>query len=131
METSFCGPAFIYIIISVLALILQYQFTTTITFGILLHIAFVVVWTIILYILCTRNWGNTAWFLVVLPFIIGYFMLQILLEKAILDPSILLQFGTPNPKVVATAATASATAASAASAATTPRITTPGISLRA
>jgi hypothetical protein len=78
---------------------MQYKFTTVITVGILFHMVFIIIWTILLYFLCIQNWGNTAWLLVVFPFIIGYFMLQILLEKAIKDPSILLQFGTPNPKI--------------------------------
>jgi len=81
---------------------MQYNFTTVITFGIIFHLIFIIIWTILLYFLCIQNWGNIAWLLVVLPFIIGYFMLQILLEKAKKDPSILLQFGTPNPKTIPT-----------------------------
>ena len=102
METSFCAPSLFYFIISLVSLFMQYKFTTVITFGITFHLIFIIIWTILLYFLCIQNLGNIAWFLVVLPFIIGYFMLQILLEKARTDPSILLQFGTPNPKTIPT-----------------------------
>jgi len=87
--SSFCAPALLYLIIAFFSLFLQYDYSSSITFGIVTHVIFIIVWTFLLYFLCTSNLTSVAWTLVAIPFIIGYFILKIIFEKAVKDPSIL------------------------------------------
>jgi hypothetical protein len=54
-----------------------------------MHIAFIIIWTIFLYFLCISNWGNLAWLIFAIPFVFGYFILKIIFQNAVKDPSIL------------------------------------------
>jgi hypothetical protein len=87
--SSFCAPAILYFIIAFISLFLQYNFTDKFTFGIFAHIVFIIIWTFILYFLCRSNWSSLAWTLVAIPFITGYFILKLIFENAVKDPSIL------------------------------------------
>ena len=77
---------------------LHFYYVNSITIGLVIHISFVILWSLLLHFLCKINWFNFAWGLVVLPFILEYYALTVLIQKAVIDPSILLQFGTPKPK---------------------------------
>ena len=95
---GFCGPDIFFILLSIISLVLHYNYVNSFTIGMIIHISFVITWSLILYFFCSINWFHFAWGLVVLPFVLEYYALTILIKEAVVDPSVLLQFGTPKPK---------------------------------
>jgi len=92
------SPIIFYVIISCISLYLHYSFIHAITYGTIAHFVFIIVWSCLLFLLCKIQWIHIAWVFVILPFYFGYLILSSLLQRSIKDPSVLLQFGTPNPK---------------------------------
>ncbi len=88
-----CSPAYIYFVIStiLLALIVIQNLGNTSeycignyscegnTIGILIgHAIYIAFWTFILNMLCKHGYSNISWFLLFLPFILGFILIGIL-----------------------------------------------------
>ena len=95
-----CPATITYIVLSVISLYLQYNSNQKFTTGFFIHIVFSSLWTYMLNYLCTMNMQTTAWLLVMLPYVLGFYIMMVVLEQAVLDPSTLLQYGTPIPTTI-------------------------------
>ena len=88
------SPSIIYIFLAIPLLYSQLSYRYIISIGFIFHLIFVIVWSYFLYFLCKYGFANIAWILCILPYVFGYFILRILLEQAISNPSILLSINT-------------------------------------
>ena len=94
---EFCGPDVFFIMLSFISIGLHYYYVNSFTVGLVIQVCFSIIWSLILYFFCSINWFHFAWILVVLPFVLEYYALTVLIKEAVIDPNILLQFGTPKP----------------------------------
>ena len=89
-----CTPAYVYLIISVIAIILMaiqnyhnvdiyclgnYSCKTNTALVFVVKIIYVLFWTWILNIICSAGATNVAWFLVLFPFILLFILLIMIL----------------------------------------------------
>ena len=72
-----CPPAIVYLVLSIIALILNMKFSIL---SVLIHIAFIVVWTFILNWICSKNLVWLSWLLVILPYVFMFLVLLIAVE---------------------------------------------------
>ena len=83
MLSSLCTPAFIYLVLAVISLIvgLMYKFSimTIVTKGF-----FVLLWTWILNFLCKKGFKTLAWIMVLLPFILLFFAMFFIVDTMML-----------------------------------------------
>lgn len=68
--TSFCTPAQIYLVFSVIFMIVSsIKAKPTIKY-VLLHTLYIMGWTLLLNFICSKGYNTLAWFVLFLPFII-------------------------------------------------------------
>lgn len=63
---KFCAPAVVYLVLAIIALVLNMRFSMV---SILLHVAFIGLWTFILNWICSKGLKWVSWVLVVLPYL--------------------------------------------------------------
>jgi len=61
-----CGPAIVYLVLAIIALVFNMRFSMV---SILLHVAFIGLWTFILNWICSKGFKWVSWGLVVLPYL--------------------------------------------------------------
>uniref|UniRef100_A0A6C0HZZ0 Uncharacterized protein n=1 Tax=viral metagenome TaxID=1070528 RepID=A0A6C0HZZ0_9ZZZZ len=61
-----CAPAVVYLVLAIIALVLNMRFSMV---SILLHVAFIGLWTFILNWICSKGFKWVSWVLVVLPYL--------------------------------------------------------------
>lgn len=92
---SLCTPAYVYLMISLISLVLivfqnagntnkycigNYTCDVANTSSILVgHGLYILVWTIILNMICNIGYTNISWFILLLPFILGFIFIGIFL----------------------------------------------------
>jgi hypothetical protein len=92
---NLCSPAYVYLVISVIALIVMvfqnignanmyclgsYSCSVTnTTLVFLIKVVYIVFWTWILNLICRAGATNLAWFLVLLPFLLMFVFLALIL----------------------------------------------------
>jgi hypothetical protein len=77
-----CAPAVVYLLISVVALVfnLQYSFLS-----VLVHIAFIGIWTLILNWICSKKLVWVSWLLVIIPYLFSALVILIAIEFLVLN----------------------------------------------
>ena len=77
-----CAPAILYLVLAVIALILNCQYSTS---SIIMHILFIVVWTLILNWICSKGLKWVSWLLVVIPYLFAALVILIATEIIIIN----------------------------------------------
>jgi len=75
---TFCVPAMIYLLLSIISTLLMAWNVSF--FTITIKIIFVLLWATFLNYLCSNGYSSIAWFLVLLPFVFFILMMFIALE---------------------------------------------------
>jgi len=77
-----CAPAVVYLVLAVIALVfnLQYSFLSVIV-----HLAFVGIWTLILNWICSKGLKWVSWLLVIIPYLFTGLVILIAYEIIILN----------------------------------------------
>jgi len=83
-SSSLCSPALLYLIISILAIIMmivrRMQAMTIVTKAL-----FVVIWTWFLNFLCSKNYTDISWFLVILPMVLMLVIFSLAYETVLIN----------------------------------------------
>jgi len=72
-----CAPAILYLILSVIALVLNFQYSIK---SFLLHVVFICIWTFILNWICKKGYKPVSWGLVILPYLFAALVILIAAE---------------------------------------------------
>lgn len=72
-----CTPAIVYLVLAVIALIFNLKLSS---FSVFVHIAFIVVWTLILNWFCKKELTWVSWLLVILPYLFIGLVILIAIE---------------------------------------------------
>ncbi len=70
MPKTVCTPAQIYIIFSIILLIITSIKLKPSIVSVMIHVAYIVFWTVLLNTLCSYGYSGVSWFLLFFPFII-------------------------------------------------------------
>lgn len=71
---ALCRPAYVYLILSLIAFILLIAMQSTGS-AIMGYVLQVMIWVFVLNLICTSGYENVSWFLVLFPFIIMVLMM--------------------------------------------------------
>lgn len=69
-KSSYCTPAQIYLVFSVIVLIITSINLKPSAVSIIIHSLYIIFWTLLLNFICSKGYVGISWFLLLLPFII-------------------------------------------------------------
>jgi len=72
-----CAPAILYLVLSIIALIFNFQCSIS---SVLLHVVFIGIWTFILNWICKKGYKEVSWLLVLLPYLFAGLVILIAVE---------------------------------------------------
>ena len=77
-----CAPAAVYLVISIVALIFNLQYSIL---SVIVHIAFIGIWTFILNWICSKKFVWVSWLLVIIPYLFTALVILIAVEFIVLN----------------------------------------------
>jgi len=77
-----CAPAIVYLVLAVIALFVNSQFSFL---SIFLHLFFIGLWTFILNWICNKGYKWISWLLVIIPYLFAALVILIASEFMALD----------------------------------------------
>ena len=99
---SLCTPAYVYLVMSIIALVMiiiqnagnstEYcagEFVCEVSstgIVLLMHGLYIAFWTFVLNAICEAGYKNLSWFILLLPFILGFILIGLfILDKGVID----------------------------------------------
>ena len=84
---SFGPPVIANVILSVVSILIHYYHKGYFSPVVITHIIFSILFTFLIYLLYSSDFVSISWLLVTMPYIAGFFTLQILVDLFIKQPT--------------------------------------------